>query len=53
VLDVTFSMNVGWAKTRECGRLVIYRSAHQKLADPVYHPVLVGPEFFRRTGAVI
>jgi hypothetical protein len=27
ILDVTFAMNLGWAKTREeCVRLVIYQS---------------------------
>jgi hypothetical protein len=52
VLDVTFAMNLGWAKTREqCEKLVIYQSAHTVPGKDVYHPMLIGPEFFNQTGA--
>jgi hypothetical protein len=54
ILDVTFAMNLDWAKTREqCEKLVIYQSAHSVPAKDVYHPMLVGPEFFPQTGAVV
>ena len=30
ILDVTFAMNLGWAKTREeCAALIVYQSAHR------------------------
>ena len=52
ILDVTFAMNLGWAKTREqCEKLVIYQSAHTVPDKDVYHPMLIGPEFFNQTGA--
>jgi hypothetical protein len=52
VLDVTFAMNLGWAETREqCEKLVIYQSAHAAPGKDVYHPMLIGPEFFDQTGA--
>jgi hypothetical protein len=54
VLDVTFAMNLGWAKTRErCEQLVIYKPAHAPPGKNVYHPMLVGPEFFVKSGAVL
>jgi len=54
ILDVTFAMNLGWAKTREqCEKLVIYQSAHTVPVKDVYHPMLIGPDFFRKTGAVL
>jgi len=54
VLDVTFAMNLGWAKTREqCEKLVIYQSAHALPVKDVYHPMLIGPDFFQKTGAVL
>lgn len=54
IVDVTFAMNLGWAKNRdECARLVIYKSARSSLGDPVYHPTLVGEDFFRQTGLLI
>ena len=54
ILDVTFAMNLGWAKTREqCEKLVIYQSAHALPSKDVYHPMLVGPAFFNQTGAAI
>jgi hypothetical protein len=52
VLDVTFEMNLGWARTREqCEKLVIYQSAHASPGNDDYHPMLIGPEFFAQTGA--
>jgi hypothetical protein len=37
VLDVTFEMNLGWAKTREqCEKLVIYQPAHTAPGKDVY-----------------
>ena len=54
ILDVTFAMNLGWAKTREdCARLLVYQSAHDPPGDSVYHPTLVGPDFFHKTGGVL
>lgn len=53
VLDVTFAMNLGWAKSsEECARLVIYQSAELAAVDPVYHPTTVGEDFFVRSGLV-
>ena len=54
ILDVTFAMNVGWAKTREdCARLLVYQSAQVPPGDSVYHPTLVGTDFFHKTGGVL
>jgi hypothetical protein len=54
VLDVTFAMNLGWARTREqCAALVIYQPDNQIVRDPVYHPTLVGPDFFYQTGGIL
>jgi hypothetical protein len=54
ILDVTFAMNLGWAKTKEdCARLIVYQSAHDPPGDLVYHPTLVGPDFFHKTGGVL
>ncbi len=52
ILDVTFAMNLGWARNREqCKKLMIYQSVHAPLGTNIYHPMLVGPEFFNQTGA--
>jgi hypothetical protein len=49
ILDVTFAMNLGWAKTREdCARLIIYQSLHDYAKEPIYHPTLVGEAFVNR-----
>lgn len=54
ILDVTFAMNIGWARNREeCARFVVYQSARAEQREPTYHPMLVGPDFFVRTGAVL
>jgi hypothetical protein len=54
ILDVTFAMNLGWAKNREeCADLIVYQSAHDPPADSIYHPTLVGPDFFYKTGGVL
>jgi hypothetical protein len=54
ILDVTFAMNSGWAKNRgECADLIVYQSAHEPPGDSVYHPTLVGPDFFHKTGGVL
>jgi hypothetical protein len=51
VLDVTFAMNNGWAKNRdECAQMVMYCPAHQPQDNPIYHPTLVGDDFFRHIG---
>jgi hypothetical protein len=53
VLDVTFAMNSGWAKTRErCAQLIIYKPPESE-DDPVYHPMVVGEDFLLQTGLVI
>jgi hypothetical protein len=54
ILDVTFAMNLGWAKNREeCARLIIYQSLKDFPKEPIYHPTLVGDEFFVRIGAIV
>ena len=54
ILDVTFAMNLGWAKTREqCEQLMIYQPLDAPAGGNVYHTMLVGPEFFNKTGATI
>jgi hypothetical protein len=54
ILDVTFAMNLGWAKTREqCAHLIVYQSANEPSGDSIYHPTLVGPDFFHKTGGVL
>lgn len=54
ILDVTFAMNLHGTKTKEeCADLVIYQSAHQPPGDLIYHPTLVGPDFFHKTGGLL
>jgi hypothetical protein len=54
VLDVTFALNLGWAKFAEdCARRVIYQSLDAPRGNPVYHPMLVGDDFFVQSGAII
>ena len=54
ILDVTFAMNTGWAKNRdECARLVIYYPGQKPQDNPVYHPTLVGEDFFRHIGMLV
>jgi hypothetical protein len=54
VLDVTFAMNLGWAKTREeCEAFVIYQPSEEVTRDLVYHPTIVGPDFFHQSGGVL
>jgi hypothetical protein len=54
ILDVTFAMNLGWAKNREeCADLIVYQSAREPPSDSIYHPTLVGPDFFHKTGGVL
>jgi hypothetical protein len=54
ILDVTFAMNLGWAKNRQdCSRLLVYQSVNELRSDSVYHPTLVGPGFFHKTGGVL
>lgn len=51
---MTFAMNLGWAKSREeCADLIVYQSAHEPPGDSIYHPTLVGPDFFHKTGGVL
>jgi len=53
VLDVTFAMNLGWAKTREqCAPLIIYQSTRNTIKEPIYHPTLVGEQFLARIGVL-
>ena len=54
ILDVTFAMNLSWAKNREeCADLIVYQSAHYPPGESIYHPTLVGPDFFHKTGGVL
>jgi hypothetical protein len=47
-------MNLGEAKTREqCAQRVVHQPAHALAEEYIYHPTLVGPEFFYKTGAVL
>jgi hypothetical protein len=47
-------MNLGWAKTKEeCANLMVYQSAHDPSGDSIYHPTLIGPDFFHQTGGVL
>lgn len=53
ILDLTFAMNLGWAKTaKDCEGLVVYQPVDQSHPDRVYHPMLVGDDFFQQTGAM-
>jgi hypothetical protein len=53
ILDVTFAMNLGWAKSsEECARLIIYQSIHDCTREPIYHPTLVGDRFLAHIGVV-
>jgi hypothetical protein len=54
ILDVTFAMNLGWPKNRgEGANLIVYQSAYEPPGDSIYHPTLVGPDFFHKTGGVL
>jgi hypothetical protein len=54
ILDVTFGMNNGWAKTREeCARLIIYKSPEQTADEPIYHPTVVGEDFLKQSGVML
>jgi len=54
ILDISFAVNLGWAKTQEeYADLIVYQSAHEPPGECVYHPTLVGPDFFHRTGGVL
>lgn len=54
ILDVTFAMNLRWAKTREeCAALVIYQPGDEIARNPAYHPTVIGPDFFHKTGGVL
>ena len=54
VVDMTFAMNLGWAKNSdECARLVFYYPADKPQANPIYHPTLVGADFFEHIGMIL
>lgn len=54
ILDVTFALNLGWAKSAEdCARRVIYQSLDAPRGNPVYHPTLVGDDFFVQSGVIV
>ena len=53
ILDLTFAMNLGWAKTEaECAALIAYQPVHEPIRNRIYHPMLVGDDFFKQTGAM-
>jgi hypothetical protein len=53
ILDATFALNLGWARSRpSCQSLVVYRKSQSAEQDLVYHPTVVGPEFFDESRAV-
>jgi hypothetical protein len=54
ILDVTFALNLGRATSAEdCAQRVIYRPAQAAPGNPVYHPMLVGDDFFVQSGAAL
>jgi hypothetical protein len=54
ILDITFAMNLGWARNaNECAELIVYQSSRGPQGDSVYHPTIVGPDFFHKTGGVL
>lgn len=54
VLDFTFALNLGWATSAEdCARRVIYQPLHAPRGNPIYHPTLVGDDFFLQSGAAV
>jgi hypothetical protein len=54
VLYTTFAMCLDWAKSREeSDPLIVYQSAKSTPRDHIYHPTIVGPDFFHKTGAVL
>lgn len=54
VLDLTFALNLGWAQSAEdCARRVIYQSLDAPCSNPVYHPTLVGDDFFVQSGVIV
>ena len=55
VLDITWAMNLGSAKTREaCARRIIYKPLDVPHNNPpTYHPVIVGEDFLYQTGCIL
>jgi hypothetical protein len=56
ILDVTFAMNLGWAKNhKECADLIVYQSAHEPRGDSIYHPTTGWARFLsqNRWGSVM
>ena len=54
VLDITFALNLGWATSAEdCARRVIYQPLHAPRGNPIYHPTIVGDDFFLQSGAAV
>jgi hypothetical protein len=54
VLDVTFAINLCAVHTRaQCAEQVVYQSARAVPGEFIYHPTLVGTDFFYRTGAIL
>jgi len=54
VLDITWAMNLGTARTRdECaGRIFYKRTDIPHSESPTYHPVIVGEDFLYQTGCI-
>jgi hypothetical protein len=53
ILDLTFAMNLGWANTEEeCAGLIVYQPVHEPITNLIYHPMLVGDDFYEQTGAI-
>lgn len=54
IVDVTFALNCGWASNRrQCDELIVYKSADSPATNLIYHPTIVGQDFFLKTGAVL
>jgi hypothetical protein len=54
ILDVTFAMNLGWVKNpEERADLIFYQSALAPPGDSIYHPTLVGPDFFHKASGML
>lgn len=53
IVDVTFALNCGWASNRrECDDLIVYQPTDSPPSNAIYHPTIIGQDFFHHSGAV-
>ncbi len=50
---VGFLAGVGVLAAEDCARRVIYQPVHAPQGNPIYHPTLVGDDFFLQGGAAV